>query len=201
MPSLEATTRDIVKVWLDGFTWTVPPNVIIKAHAPIDAPAGATEENDCAPLLPTLDFSMPNTEEILFEQALAREDSPPGPIVFSMGRNEGDARFIFRCRSEAEAETFRSEWRRNAFQSMLEDGEHNLPVVKKLDGVFFGITDHIRIMLKPTTFLFQPTSADTALENLWILITEALISFPLFEVEPVATGRMNEISLVHHRCE
>lgn len=202
MASLEETTREIVKAWLDGFTWTVPPNVIVRAHEPVAATAGATEEDDSAPALPTLDFSMPDTEEILFEAALAREDSPTAQTVFDMGRNEGEARFIFRCRSRAEAETFRSEWRRNTFQSMLEDGEQKLPVVKQLDGIFFGITDHIRIMLKPKTFLFQPTTQDTGLENLWILMTEALVSFPLFEQEPAAspTGRMCQISTLISRC-
>ena len=200
MASLETITFAVVDAWLTGFTWTTAPNIATEAHESTGATT-ATEEDDDTPRLPTLDFIMPSAEELLFNQPLAREDSPTDQIVFEMGRMEGDASFVFKCSSKAQAEVFREEWRRNTFQSMLLDGEAKMPVVKTLPATYFGLTDLVRIMLKPRTFLFQPTSEDgTVLEDLWILRHDALIEYPLLEVEPLpGTGPM-DIVIEHLRC-
>jgi hypothetical protein len=199
MASLEATTFAAIDAWLAGFTWTTAPNRLLEAHESPGATT-TTEEDDDTPRLPTLDMDMPSADELLYNQPLAREDSPTDQIVFELGRMEGKARFIFQCDSKAQAEVFREEWRRNTFQSMLADGEHKMPVVKQLPATYFGVVDHIRVMLEPQTFLFQPTSEDTVLEDRWVLRHDALISYPLFEVEPLpGTGTMDVI-IEHLRC-
>ena len=199
MASLEATVFATIDAWLAGFTWTTDPNRATQAHESVGATT-ATEEGDSTPRLPTLDFIMPSADEVLLNSPLARDDSPTDVIVYEMGRNEGSATFQFKCSSEAEAETFREEWRRNVFQSMLEDGEVRMPVSKILPATFFGVNDLVRVMLEPKTFIFQPESEDTVLEDLWVLRHDALVEYPLLVAEPLpGTGRM-DIVIEHLRC-
>lgn len=199
MASLETITFAAIDTWLAGFTWTTAPNRLLEA-AESPGATTTTEEDDDTPRLPTLDLDMPSSDELLYNQPNALEDSPTDQIVFDMGRNEGKARFIFKCESKAQAETFREEWRRNLFQSMLEDGEAKMPVVKQLAATYFGVVDHVRVMFEPKTFLFQPTSPDTVLEDLWVLRHDALISYPLFEVEPLPGSGPMDIIVEHLRC-
>lgn len=200
MASPEETARSIIEAWISGFVWTTSPNIAVRAHTPLGATDGATEEGDCTPRLPTLDFEMPQSDELLWDIPLAREDSPTDQIVYDLGRMEAKATFIFKCSSQPQAETFRQEWRRNTFQSMLSDGNARMPVTKVLPGIFESLNDHVRVMLEPATFIFQPTSGDTVLENLWILRHDALISYPLLQVESGSTGRICDIVLEHSRC-
>jgi hypothetical protein len=204
--AVEETTRQLVDAWLAGFTWTTAPNVSARAHTAAGATSPATEEDDCAPDLPTLAFELnAPADEILLNHSIAREDSPTDQIVYEHGRAESAGQFVFKCRSEAEANEFKREFRSNAWLSMQADGETKMPVVKRLDGTFLdavlGVPDHIRVMLSPTGFISHPTSNNTAVDDTWILRHAALVSYPLLEIEPPpGSGRMCVV-INHQRCE
>lgn len=207
MTAEETTTRALVAAWLQSFTWTTAPNISTQPHTPQQAAQPATEEGDAVPTLPTLAFKLgPDpADEVLLNSPHTRDDSPTDRIVYELGRAESRASFVFRCRSQAEAETFKREFRDNAWASMLADGDVSMPIVKRLDGTFLdpaaGVDDHIRVFLDDQGFITHPSSSDTAIEDLWVLRHSCLVSYPLFFIEPApGTGRM-DVVINHLRCQ
>jgi hypothetical protein len=203
----ETTARALVEDWIQTFTWTTVPTLSVQAQAPQQATQPATEEGDAVPALPTMAFRLgPDpADEVLLHEPLARDDSPSDQIVYELGRAESAGSFVFKCRSQAEAETFKREFRDNAWVSMAADGDTKMPVVKRLDGTFLddgtiGVDDHVRLFLSPTAFISHPSSNDTAIEDLWVLRHACMLSYPLFSVEPApGSGRM-DVVINHLRC-
>jgi hypothetical protein len=203
--SLEETTRDIIQAWLDGFTWSTVPTVVVRPHDPTPAVQPATEEDDCTPRLPVIELKMSPSMSIPYNSPVAREDSPTDQLVYDIGRAEASSQFMISCDSKAQAEAFRGEWRTNLWLDMLADGQTKMPIVKKLDGFFLavglGVTDHIRVMLEPENFIYQPDTEDTIGEDLWVLRHDCLISYPILILEPPpGSGRMCVV-INHQRCE
>lgn len=182
MASLGRQVRDELVTWASGLGLSNSPTIT----------ARQASQSDGNETLPSLHFEF-TTEEEHTDNWPPEELSTAGGVgVLDFGSVESQGRIVYRCASEAEAETFREEFRRKVLFDAMSRDASGVPWVVRWSATLQGQTlRSVDLAMDPTVNLYGPR--ETQVRDLWIVTRDAHLEWPLIETEETGSGTQDVV--------
>lgn len=179
--SLEKTARAAIKAWIESLALTPTPTVV-----QVEEP-----KPDAHRTLPTFEVQFgAESWNVNYREQVSNVGNR---AILDYGEIETDARFVWRCGSESDAESFREQFRSRFLLYAEAAGKLADTPVVKLSGSFFGVYDApIHLYLNRPDNLVYPAARETGVVDYWVLAHSLVVTFPLLLFEPLpGTGFMD----------